>query len=334
MFSFLVEITKTGRISEILWSEPETIVSAQHGSIFDMFPEECREAMRQAVKRCAGGEEFVCEQSLRLSLQKSRLTLCLAPEEKRVLVFGVEEMLSKLDARGRDYLSIVRLFMRAFNAHSRSTTPNMQTDMIQTLAKELISRKRQMQETNSKMNLINEDLNNRLVKDALTGLVSRYQYRTEMEYLIGRNPRKLGVFIFIDVDNFKGINDRYGHAVGDAYLVELAGRLKRLDIKDTVRMRISGDEFGLFIYGMDNVDAPMLESFWRTIKDTVLARPIGVKGYSLPIAISAGMSVYGIDTLDIYELIEFADFAMYAVKRRGKNSYGIFNRDEYHREKG
>jgi GGDEF domain-containing protein len=253
MFSFLVEATKAGRVSEVFGSEPETAAPALNGSLYEIFADDDRDALQQAIRRCAGGGGFISLQSLRLKDPKPDLTVCLAPAEKRVLIFAAEIRTSKLGAQGRDLLNIVRLFMLAFNAHSRHATAGMQTDMIQTLAKELISRKRQMEETNVWMNLVNEDLNNRLVKDALTGLVSRYQYRAEIEYRIGGNPRKLGVFIFIDVDDFKSVNDRYGHAAGDEYLVELAERLKRLDIPDIVRMRISGDEFGLFVYGLDTV---------------------------------------------------------------------------------
>lgn len=334
MLSFLIEITSAGRISEIHWSELEVAPLKLHGSVYELFHESAAEALQQAIRRCSrGGEDFLYDTSLKLKEHKSSVVFCMAPMDKKMLVFVAEDRKTMSDVRIRDCMGIVRNFMHALKASGRSSPANMQTDMIQTLAKELINRKRQMQDINAKMNLVNEDLNNRLVKDALTGLVSRYQYRTEIEYVISRNPRKLGVFVFIDVDNFKRVNDRYGHAVGDKYLVEFAERLKRIDVENAVCMRISGDEFGIFIYGMEDITAKTLQDIWLKIKHAVLSRPIAAGGYDLPIAISAGMSVYGIDTLDIYELIEYADFAMYTVKRGGKNNYGIFNRDEYHRAK-
>lgn len=93
---------------------------------------------------------------------------------------------------------------------------SLQFGKIQTLNNELINTRRLLEKANAQLNTLNETLNNRLVKDALTGLVSRYQYRAEMEFFIAKNPGKPGVFTFMDItlDNFKGVNDNYGHGAG------------------------------------------------------------------------------------------------------------------------
>jgi PleD family two-component response regulator len=108
---------------------------------------------------------------------------------------------------------------------------------IQKLNSDLVNTQRQLKKANSALNRLNQDLNNRLVRDALTGLVSRYQYRQEIELAISRAPEKRGIFTFVDLDDFKRINDTYGHAAGDRYLKEFADRLGRLPFDSLICMR-------------------------------------------------------------------------------------------------
>ncbi|NCB40999.1 MAG: GGDEF domain-containing protein [Clostridia bacterium] len=171
---------------------------------------------------------------------------------------------------------------------------------------------------------MNNVLHNRLVKDALTGLVSRYQYSEEMKIKISQNPNMYGVFTFIDIDDFKSVNDIYGHGVGDAYLIGFANRLMALPVENMIHMRIGGDEFGLFSYGLSEVDSVYVNSLWETIKRTVLSKPLEIDGKQMKISISAGMAVYGKDTENIYELIDFADAAMYHAKKSGKDQMRLF----------
>jgi diguanylate cyclase (GGDEF)-like protein len=341
MLSFLIRAGKMGAVEQVIWSEPAQLVPTSHTTLFQIFDADARRALLNAVKRGTRREDaFRCDEPLTLRGQSARMSVCMMAVNNGFLVFAAEEKPSWDGECSNGYLAVALKFMNIVKSYAgnvaagrrASGTPGAeQTEMIQMLMGELRERKRLLEDANEQLSAANRDLNNRLVKDSLTGLVSRYQYRAEMEYLIGNNPGRLGVFVFIDIDNFKIINDRFGHAAGDRYLVEFSARLKRLPIRDTVAMRISGDEFGLFVYGMDDAGASAMEEIWRQLKAHVLTGPIHADGRSLPVALSAGMAVYGRDTDEIYELIEFADHAMYAAKRRGKNRYSVFDRSQHDR---
>nr|WP_225877803.1 GGDEF domain-containing protein [Alkalibacter mobilis] len=197
------------------------------------------------------------------------------------------------------------------------------------LNNELINARRQLEKANSKLYVLNEELNNRLVKDTLTGLVSRYQYTSEMKWAIGKFPGKVGVYTFIDIDDFKSVNDTYGHAAGDAYLIEFARRLKDLKLKNTIKIRVSGDEFGIFTYGLEYSDETVAEEIWNALHEALMSEPIIINDVQMPLAVSAGMSTYGVDTDNIFELVDYADYAMYTAKRRGKNNYAVFDMKKY-----
>ena len=170
---------------------------------------------------------------------------------------------------------------------------------------------------------MNLDLNNRLVKDPLTGLVSRYQYRSEMQRVINANPQALGLFAFIDIDAFKHVNDTYGHAVGDEYLVAFAKRLASLTSEGRlIAMRIAGDEFGLYMHELASVD----DEIYRKFEVYVTERPLSTSIGELAISCSVGFAVYNRDTTNLFELIEYADWAMYQAKRGGKHGYRVFDK--------
>jgi diguanylate cyclase (GGDEF)-like protein len=200
---------------------------------------------------------------------------------------------------------------------------------MQKLNNQLINTRRLLQKANMKLHDKNKILEGRLVKDALTGLISRYQYWTEIEKLIEKDKNKKGVFVFIDLDGFKNINDTYGHSTGDIFLKKFAERLKNLGIDNSLKIRIAGDEFALYIHGYDKVDTKTIDNIWNKIKSTITKYPISINGVEIPVSISCGMAVYGVDTEDINKLIEYGDYAMYQAKNRGKGTYNIFNLEEY-----
>lgn len=334
MFSFLIQIDKMGSIEQVIWNDSGYIYLDDYITVFQLFSKDGKGALLKAMKRSSSREEAVfCDSPMKLRDHPSVVSLCVMSMNKKFLVFASEQQASQSDESIKGYqsvvimfMSVIRIFINKPSSFTGIAPANEQAEMIQTLVGELKTRKQLLEEANNKLNTINVDLNNRLVKDSLTGLVSRYQYRAEIEYLIAQNPGKLGIFIFIDVDDFKSVNDKHGHATGDKYLVEFAERLKLLPVDNMVRMRISGDEFGLFVFGLEDCGAAVMEDLWRKIKLHVLSKPIEVNGRRLTIAVSAGMSVYGKDTDEIYELIEYADHAMYLAKRRGKNRYCVYTK--------
>lgn len=328
MPSFLLKINKMGSIEQVIWSSPDDAVSRSTHTVFQLFAADGKIALLNAIRRSSQREDaLLCDTPVKLKDQPFSLFVYIVSMGKWFLVFACDNQY------GGGFHEIILMFLGMVKncvnnteSFTRTSPGAEQVEMIQTLMGELRDRKRMLEDANTQLNTMNQDLNNRLVKDSLTGLVSRYQYRTEMEYQISRNPGKLGIFVFIDIDDFKSVNDKHGHAIGDLYLVEFAERLKRLPIKDIVCMRISGDEFGLFLYDLEECNAHTLDGVWRQLKHHVLSGPIVANGRSLPLAISAGMAVYGVDTTEIYDLIECADQAMYTAKRRGKNRHSIYSK--------
>lgn len=121
----------------------------------------------------------------------------------------------------------------------REDSARYRFEEIQKLNSEMINVRRKLEKANIEKDMANKELQGRLIKDALTGLIGRYQYWGEIDLVIKRNPGKYGVCSFIDIDNFKSINDIYGHAAGDAYLIEFARRLNEINIPNTLKIRIS-----------------------------------------------------------------------------------------------
>jgi diguanylate cyclase (GGDEF)-like protein len=198
------------------------------------------------------------------------------------------------------------------------------------LNNDLINMQRKLEKVNAQLNAANLLLNNRLVRDELTGLVSRYQYKQEIELLIRKFPTRCGIFAFMDIDNFKQINDTYGHAAGDRYLAEFAERLKSIPLDDMICIRISGDEFGLFHQGISaaDVDTSIID-LWNRITKHVLSKTVIIDEKAVALKASVGIAIYNLDTTNIFDLIDYADFAMYIAKKSGKNRYIRFDMGTY-----
>lgn len=227
-----------------------------------------------------------------------------------------------------DYINLMRSEFRNL-IRSLKNDGDDQLEEFHALNNELINTKRLLQKSNAKLSALNTTLEGRLVKDALTGLVSRYQYWTEIEKMIQNHSNQFGVFVFIDLDGFKSVNDTFGHSAGDQFLVEFGKRLNSIEIKENIKIRIAGDEFALYIHGYDSIDHDCIEAIWEKISARVLYGPIEVNGIMIPVSVSCGMAVFGKDTNSIGQLIEYADFAMYQSKKSGKGRYTLFNQSEY-----
>jgi diguanylate cyclase (GGDEF)-like protein len=340
MISFLISIQAAGFINTIYWSVPAYIIPMHQQSFVDLFPAVEKEIVLDLIGKCLSKDAVVsCDNPLRMSNDSDRLVISMLKDEDQICVFGQSEELSSGAVPRIEFENIIHRFMKTLkfslkrNDSGYDASDRFQFDKIQNLNSELVNTRRMLEKTNAQLQIVNRDLNNRLVKDALTGLVSRYQYRSEIEFMIAGNPGTMGVFTFMDIDDFKAVNDGNGHATGDSYLVGFSDRLKSLPVDKTVKMRISGDEFGLFTYGLRDAGTSAIQSIWDQIEEHVLRQPIDVGGKCLPVSVSAGMAIYGVDTMEIYELIEFADYAMYCAKRDGKRGYRIFSRADYEMEK-
>ena len=130
--------------------------------------------------------------------------------------------------------------------------------------------------------------------------------------------------LFMDLDGFKDINDCYGHAVGDAVLVEVAGRLSRaIRLADSVS-RLGGDEF-LLLTEIDNEKEAV--AIATRIMD-LLVKPILVNDLTITVSSSIGISCFPRDGEDPETLVRRADQAMYIAKQEGKHRFHLSDSGE------
>ncbi|MEC7814934.1 MAG: EAL domain-containing protein [Pseudomonadota bacterium] len=156
--------------------------------------------------------------------------------------------------------------------------------------------------------------------DTLTGLPNRRRLTELFEQeLFEADQRQGSVSVcFIDLDGFKDINDKHGHAVGDAVLKTVAERLKETVRAHDVIARLGGDEFVAILRDVDDerVYSRLLEA---------IRQPISYRQFVLHLSGSMGVTIYPDDDADTDLLIRHADQAMYAAKESGKNAYKLFD---------
>ena len=154
--------------------------------------------------------------------------------------------------------------------------------------------------------------------DPLTGLPNRFLFGDRLDAAIaraGRHQDRLAV-VFIDLNDFKPINDDFGHAAGDQALVALAERLKKSMRKTDTVARIGGDEFVVILEEISGEEH--VRGLAQKIMHAVI-EPFEVEGHKLQISASLGIALFPDDTTNAYQLVEFADRAMYVAKKSGKH---------------
>ncbi len=169
--------------------------------------------------------------------------------------------------------------------------------------------------------------------DLLTNIYNRRAFHSAMQSLF-RTPGllKTGALLMVDLDNLKYINDTYGHDYGDEYIRCAADALLTGAGQRAVVARMSGDEFFVFLYGGDSKDEirNVVRSLHRRMLDTVVYLP-GQE--SVHVRSSAGLAWYPDDSTSYEELIRYADFAMYKVKRTNKGQLQEFDQSSYSKER-
>jgi diguanylate cyclase (GGDEF)-like protein/PAS domain S-box-containing protein len=148
--------------------------------------------------------------------------------------------------------------------------------------------------------------------DSLTGLWNRATLFEELEFALAHRDRRRGTVavLFCDIDDFKSINDRYGHHVGDAVIVEFAARLTAVKRPTDVAARLAGDEFVLVYEDGPNLDTAALVERLHA----ALSRPFAVDGVQVGLTTSIGTAVAGQEDVTAITLLQRADRAMYSVK--------------------
>ena len=155
--------------------------------------------------------------------------------------------------------------------------------------------------------------------DELTGLPNRTLLRRTVDALIQGGAGAFSIAL-LDLDGFKKVNDTFGHAVGDAVLVETAQRLGKFVGPDDLLARLGGDEFVLLFGGKRASDA----SAAMTSVLLAMARPFDTTPHNAYLGISAGIAEFPAHGEDYSKILKNADTAMYRSKKSGKNRVSIF----------
>ncbi len=164
--------------------------------------------------------------------------------------------------------------------------------------------------------------------DSLTSLPNRSLLEDRASRLINKNGRNknYGALMFVDLDNFKNINDTKGHIVGDLILVECAKKLSKTIRKYDTVARFGGDEFVILIDTQHNDKNSAVKSI-RTVANNVLTKlsqPLTVETNEYQLTASIGIAIFN-DHITFDELMKRADSAMYHSKDKGKNNFSFFD---------
>jgi diguanylate cyclase (GGDEF)-like protein/PAS domain S-box-containing protein len=160
--------------------------------------------------------------------------------------------------------------------------------------------------------------------DTLTKMPNRMQFQHMLHQAITRNTR-LGrglVLLYVDLDNFKEINDTFGHETGDRVLEAMSERLTRILPRESVVGRLAGDEFAIFAEGLEGEQArhDQASDLARLVL-TEIARPIHVQEQEIDVTASIGVAFVPEHADNVIDLIRNADAAMYHAKRQGRNCH-------------
>ncbi|MDH5263231.1 MAG: EAL domain-containing protein [Betaproteobacteria bacterium] len=160
--------------------------------------------------------------------------------------------------------------------------------------------------------------------DTLTGLPNRALLMDRLEFILASARRRQSMvgILFIDLDNFKTVNDSLGHAAGDALLRQVASRIEGTIRSVDVVSRLGGDEFLVALPDLETEQSPV------PVAEKLLAavsEPVVLEGKSLSVSPSIGIAVFPRDGADAEALIRNADAAMYLAKDRGRSNFQFFS---------
>jgi diguanylate cyclase (GGDEF)-like protein len=158
--------------------------------------------------------------------------------------------------------------------------------------------------------------------DALTSLPNRVMLADRLQQAIAQSQRRSNLLavIYLDLDGFKAVNDRYGHDVGDELLIAISRRLKTALREGDTLARIGGDEFVILLADLEEPRAceAVLDRLIRAGAESIMVRQ-----HALQVSCSIGVAFYPQDGVGA-DLLEYADRAMYQAKRAGKNCFRMF----------
>lgn len=171
-----------------------------------------------------------------------------------------------------------------------------------------------------------EQLHHQAHHDTLTDLPNRtlFKDRLSQAMIAAKRSQKAFALLFIDLDQFKKINDSLGHHIGDEVLIETSKRLKENLREEDTLARLGGDEFTIILKEIKNIQdvSAVSQKIIQAIK-----KPIELHGHTLYISLSIGISLYPQDSLSAHDLIKYADTAMYKAKDEGRDNFQFYSPD-------
>jgi len=163
-------------------------------------------------------------------------------------------------------------------------------------------------------------------RDALTGLYNRHRFQEELTRMLssGERRKRRVALLFFDIDEFKHVNDTFGHRAGDALLIRVAGEVSAQVRRNEVLARLGGDEFAILAPDISDDEAT---AFSERIVRAIARIPFIFEGNSLRLTCSLGVAIYPDHATTSEDLVSHADAAMYQAKEAGKNTWRMYRED-------
>lgn len=201
---------------------------------------------------------------------------------------------------------------------------NNMMNIISTNYRELADSKKALEANELELKQNYNDIEHLAFHDSLTKLYNRNAFMKKAHDLFHKDGAQFSkhAIFFLDLDNFKNVNDTLGHDYGDELLKQVSSRLLSSISDNDILARTGGDEFLILKASYNNIES--LEDYAKTLI-RLIHEPFDLEGEMVTISLSIGISLFPRDGLTISELIKNADIAMYNAKNYGKNDYRLFN---------
>jgi diguanylate cyclase (GGDEF)-like protein len=163
-------------------------------------------------------------------------------------------------------------------------------------------------------------------RDPLTGLYNRHRFQEELARMLsgGERRQRRVALLFFDIDEFKHVNDNFGHRAGDALLIRVAGEVSAQVRRNEIFARLGGDEFAILAPDVSSEEAG---AFAERIVRAIGRIPFSFEGNNLRLTCSLGLAIYPDQAATAEDLVAHADAAMYQAKEAGKNTWRSYRED-------